>query len=235
MEELPEAQSKSTSKKAILLIVAIALVSAIIAGGVVYAYQKNQKEKQTADLQEQLDELKVQVARNSVAPTPSPSATPTLAPSITPTPSPAATTITEAMIKNAEYSLAGLSAGAQKVTLKDGAMSSATMNVTANHVLIGDFDSNGTAEGLVEIRANFGGSGIFPVIYLAKKTGNGIATEALLQPTFEDRDVINSIVFSSGVVTFDATVHGPEDPSCCASVHQVSTFSFDGAKLVPKN
>ena len=98
MEQESSVNSPLTSSKLLLIIVGSVFVAALVSGGGVYAYQKNQSDKTQADLQSQIDTLKSQarVVKAPVAtlspiipttqPTDSPTPTtsnPTLAPAAT--------------------------------------------------------------------------------------------------------------------------------------------------------
>ena len=86
--QLEPLQVKSSNM--VLVVVSSVLIAASIAGGSVYAYQKNQNDKQQANLQNQIDSLNTRLAAQTPIPTVTPMAMPTPTalgqPTTTPTP-----------------------------------------------------------------------------------------------------------------------------------------------------
>lgn len=90
----PDNSQSIVAKKSIVpAIVSAVIVSALVAGGGAYAYERSQQTKQSQDLQSQIDSLKAQLAtaqKATPAPTIAPVATTTPTATANPTPTPTA-------------------------------------------------------------------------------------------------------------------------------------------------
>lgn len=76
-------EPQSSSSKVVPVVIASIVMAALVAGGSVYAYEKNQNDSSQARLQSQIESLKTQVAKKSpVSISPITTATPSAAPSL---------------------------------------------------------------------------------------------------------------------------------------------------------
>ena len=95
---------------------------------------------------------------------------------------------------------------------------------------VGDFDGDGGKEYLVSVYFNGGGSGIFAQLYLV--TFQNSRPVASLPYELPDRSDIRGAAIGRGVITLSTVEPGPDDPSCCPSVHRIYRLGLRGGKLV---
>ncbi|MHB8830758.1 MAG: DUF3761 domain-containing protein [Patescibacteria group bacterium] len=96
----------------------------------------------------------------------------------------------------------------------------------------GDVNGDGYEDAVVSIRVNTGGTGIWPLVYLVINK-NGTPTPYIVtNPQLEDRDQINSVAIQGNKVTFNLTVHGLSDPSCCPSVNKIEDYKVVNNQLI---
>lgn len=99
-----------------------------------------------------------------------------------------------------------------------------------NAMLITDFDKDGRFDVLLSLRFNAGGTGhwSYPYIVLNKTSGFQIIPVTL---DVGDRDIINSITIDdSGLITYNLTVHGPNDGACCPSQPATQKYRYTQGK-----
>ena len=122
-------------------------------------------------------------------------------------------------------------AGSAKVTLKSSGMQ-CTTSVEQNKLITDDFVGDGGVEAAIPLKTNCGGTGTFHQVAVTRLTTQ--AQGALLASIdYGDRNIINSLSVGTGnSLIVDATVHGPNDSLCCASVHQVKTYKLQNGSLV---
>lgn len=88
MEQEPLTSSQTAGNKLVPIVTSSALIAALVAGGGVYAYEKSQRDTAQANLQSQIDSLKMQVAtKASSSPIATASPLATATPSATSSPS----------------------------------------------------------------------------------------------------------------------------------------------------
>jgi hypothetical protein len=97
----------------------------------------------------------------------------------------------------------------------------------------GDLNGDGYEDAIVSLSVNLGGSGTWPLVYLVMND-HGTPKPVLSNlPKLDDRDIVNAITIIGSHMTFDLTVHGPNDPSCCPSVHKTESFIYQNGMLSP--
>ncbi len=94
----------------------------------------------------------------------------------------------------------------------------------------GDYDGDGKPEYLVSVYFNGGGSGIFPHFYLVSLHDG--RPQPSLPYELPDRSDIRGAAIGKGLVTLATVEPGPNDPSCCPSVHRLHRLGLRGGKLV---
>jgi hypothetical protein len=120
------------------------------------------------------------------------------------------------------------------VTLVNGSYQESSggniFTVTMSTVIaFGDLNGDGKDDAAIILAENSGGSGTF-VSVVAVLNQNG-APHQVDQAQLGDRQLVNSVDISSGVIHLDMTVHSPTDPMCCPSVPQKQNFWLIGNKL----
>jgi len=145
--------------------------------------------------------------------------------------------LTPDQVKNAKYQL--VSRDAQPIVqLVNGAYQSTTdvsspdfmsINLT-QQMAFGDLNGDGAGDAAVLLAENYGGSGVF-VSLIAMLNQNGQPVQAA-SDLIDDRPQINSLSIKDGQIFLDATIHGPNDPGCCAAQSTQRTYQLAAGKLV---
>ena len=176
----------------------------------------------------------------SLTSSPASPAGPTPVPVIQASPTPAATTVpalTADQLKNAQYHLV-FQDSHKTVQLTNGVYQSKGdptspdyADVTlAQQMAFGDLNGDGIGDAAVLLAENYGGSGVFvSVVAMINLDGKPVQASAEM---IDDRPMINSISIKDGQIFLDATVHGPNDPGCCAAQPVKQVYRFVGGKLV---
>jgi len=152
-------------------------------------------------------------------------------------PTTVASALTPDQVKNAKYQLVVQDAHSV-VQLTNGAYQSTTdvsspnfMSINlASQMAFGDLDGNGAGDAAVLLAENYGGSGVF-VSLIAILNQNGQPTQTASE-LIDDRPIINGLSIKDGQIFLDATVHGPNDPGCCAAQGTQRTYQLVAGKLV---
>ncbi len=100
----------------------------------------------------------------------------------------------------------------------------------ASQMAFGDLNGDGAGDAAVLLAENYGGSGVF-VSLIAMLNQNGQPVQAASE-MIDDRPQINSLSIQNGQIFLDATVHGPNDPGCCAAQSTQRTYQLVAGKLV---
>ena len=158
---------------------------------------------------------------------------------VVPTVPPAAaiSVLTPDQVKNAKYQL--VSRDAQPIVqLINGAYQNTTDVSSANFMSIslapqmafGDLNGDGAGDAAVLLAENYGGTGVFvSVIAMLNQNGQPVQAASAL---IDDRPIINSLSIQNGQIFLDATIHGPNDPGCCAAQSTQRTYQLVAGKLV---
>ena len=165
-----------------------------------------------------------------------------LPPTDTPLPLPATDipALTLDQLKNAEVNITGVTGNSAATTVKlvNGKYESKSDHTAADYVNVnmgkqvayGDLNGDGAQDAAIIIGENYGGTGDF-VSVVAMLNQNG-------QPVFggsygvDDRPAINSLAIQNGEILLDATIHGPNDPGCCAAQPVTESLRLWSGKLV---
>jgi Immunoglobulin-like domain of bacterial spore germination len=100
----------------------------------------------------------------------------------------------------------------------------------AKPMAFGDLNGDGVSDAAVLMAENYGGTGVFvSVVAMLNKGGQPVEAASGL---IDDRPVINSISIKDGQIYLDATVHGPNDPGCCAAQPTKRTYRYEADQLV---
>jgi hypothetical protein len=98
-----------------------------------------------------------------------------------------------------------------------------------NVYAFGDLNGDGKDDAAVILAESSGGSGTF-VSLVAIVNQNGTPHQES-QVQLGDRQVVNTVDISSGVIHLDMVVHSPTDPLCCPSVPQKQNYWLIGSKV----
>ena len=165
---------------------------------------------------------------------------PSPAPVIQASPTPAPTSIpalTIDQVDNAQYQLV-FQDSHKTVQLTNGVYKNGNdpaspdfADVTlVEQMAFGDLNGDGLGDAAVLLAENYGGTGVF-VSVVAMINQNGKPVQAAAE-MLDDRPMINSISIKDGQIYLDATIHGPNDPGCCAAQPIKNVYRFVGGKLV---
>jgi hypothetical protein len=160
--------------------------------------------------------------RSNPSPTAAPSAIPT-APSLP---------LSEAMLKNATYTLPDIGAA----QLKDGSFehkygegATQVNQVGYMQAALGDLNGDKADDAAVALWATTGGSGTF--IYLvAMVNQNGVPKQVAAQ-LLGDRVKVQNLAVQNGQIVINVLTFGPNDPMCCPSQLVIRTYRLEGGAL----
>lgn len=176
----------------------------------------------------------------SITSSPASPAGPSPAPVIQASPTPALTSVpalTVDQLKNASYQLV-FQDSHKTIQLTNGIYQNGSDPASPDYadvtlvgeMAFGDLNGDGIDDAAVLLAENYGGTGVF-VSVVAMINQNGKAVQASAE-MIDDRPMINSISIKDGQIFLDATVHGPNDPGCCAAQPVKQVYRFVGGKLV---
>jgi len=212
----PAPRPKSTAPA----IIAAIVISALITGGGVYAYQKQQGDATQKDLQAQIDTLTAQVnSPKKVAAT----ATPTP----TPTPSPTASTSPKAV---APITVAAAYAACQKetaiTTLKDSTGAYFTL-CSEKLAVLGDVDGDGAADVVIPVTSDVAKSSgeTRLAVYL---NSSGAPKYAGISSIFQAEETLQSLAISDTKVKATLATTRAEFPTL------TRTYALENGTLVDK-
>lgn len=159
-------------------------------------------------------------------------AVPTLAPTQSSAPA-----LTIDQLKNAQYQLVFLDSR-PTVQLTNGSYQSGSDPASPDFVSVnlgepiafGDLNDDGATDAAVALAENYGGTGVF-VSVVAMLNQNGQPVQAAAE-MIDDRPIINALSIQDEEILLDATVHGPNDPGCCASQSTQRMFRYQAGRLV---
>ncbi len=152
-------------------------------------------------------------------------------------PTTAISALTPDQVKNTRYQL--VSRDAQPIVqLTNGAYQSTTdvsspdfMSISlVPQMAFGDLNGDGVGDAAVLLAENYGGTGVF-VSVIAMLNQNGQPLQAA-SDLIDDRPIINSLSIQNGQIFLDATVHGPNDPGCCAAQETKRAYRLIASQLV---
>jgi len=165
---------------------------------------------------------------------PSPAPVIQAAPTLAPIPVPA---LTADQLKNASYQLV-FQDSHKTVQLTNGSYQNGTDPISTDYARVdlisqmafGDLNGDGIGDAAVLLAENYGGTGVFvSVVVMINQNGKSVQAGAQM---IDDRPMINSISIKDGQIFLDATIHGPNDPGCCAAQSVKQVYRFVGGKLV---
>ena len=100
----------------------------------------------------------------------------------------------------------------------------------AEPMAFGDLNGDGASDAAVLLAENYGGSGVF-VSLIVMLNQNGLPVQAANE-LIDDRPVLNSVAIRDGQVFLDVTVHGPNDPGCCAAQPNKRIYTYEAGRLL---
>jgi len=157
---------------------------------------------------------------------------------IQPTPSNSGPTLTIEQLRNATLSIIGSDQVQRTIKLKDGKYEQGSDPAQPGYVRVdlgqkiafGDLNGDGLADAAITIAENYGGTGEFvSVVTVLNQNGQPDAVAAAL---IEDRAVLNDLAIQNAEILVDATIHGPNDPQCCASQPSKRSYRLVDNSLV---
>lgn len=88
-----------------------------------------------------------------------------------------------------------------------------------------DLNGDGRKDGLAVLGVNYGGTGYYT--HLAEVLSQSDGTyKHVGSYVFQDRDVVADVSVRNGVVEVISIEHGPDDPSCCPTVHLLKKLTL---------
>lgn len=100
----------------------------------------------------------------------------------------------------------------------------------AQQMAFGDLNGDGVSDAAVLLAENYGGTGVF-VSVIAMLNQNGQPVQAAGE-LIDDRPIINSLTIKDEQILLDVTVHGPNDPGCCAAQPNKRVYRYEAGRLV---
>jgi len=146
--------------------------------------------------------------------------------------------LTVDQLRNATLTIMGSDQILRTIQLKDGKYESGSDPAQPGYVLVnlgekiafGDLNGDGLADAAITIAENYGGTGQF-VSVVAVLNQNGQPGAVSITP-IEDRAILNDISIQAAEIYVDATIHGPNDPQCCASQPSKRSYRLIEGTLV---
>lgn len=111
-----------------------------------------------------------------------------------------------------------------------GGASRPVVTLVPGMIARGDLTGDGSAEAVVALASNSGGSGVFPFLAVVQDADGHpghIATVAL-----GDRVKVAGLGIDSGILFADLVEHGPDDPMCCPSRSVRREWRLEDGELV---
>lgn len=160
---------------------------------------------------------------------------------IPPTSTPITPTLTVDQLRNATLTLMGSDQLLRTVTLKDGLYQEGSDPAQPGYVSIflgekiafGDLNADGLDDAAVTVAESYGGTGVFvSVVAVLNQDGqpNAVATALI-----DDRPLINDLSIKNSEIYVDATIHGVNDPGCCAALPSTRNYRLIENALVLSN
>lgn len=116
------------------------------------------------------------------------------------------------------------------IQLKNGTYEGASLLVKmADLNASGDLNGDGLEDWVILVSANTGGSGVFESL-VAVLNQNGVPQQAGTA-MLGDRVQVKSLSIQQGEIFLDLVVQGPNDPQCCPSQPQKSTYRLTDSGL----
>jgi hypothetical protein len=145
--------------------------------------------------------------------------------------------LTLEQLRNATLTIKGSDQNERTFTLKDGRYENGSDPAQPGYISIslgektafGDLNADGIADAAVILIESFGGTGEFvSIAAILNHYGQPLAAASAL---IEDRALVNEIAIRDAEIFVDATIHGPNDPMCCASVPSKRLYHLNNDSL----
>ena len=139
-----------------------------------------------------------------------------------------ATTLTVESLKNAGY----FDDEQQRwIKLTEGVFAEGKIDITLDDQLaLGNLNGDNALDGVVVLRRNYGGTGVFPLVIAALNRNRipfPIASKSLY-----DRTRIENISIEDGDIILDLIVQQSGDGMCCPSRKAIGIFRLCGEQLI---
>jgi hypothetical protein len=106
-----------------------------------------------------------------------------------------------------------------------------SISIDKDKVALGDLDQDGTQDAIVPMSSSAGGTGSqMSVAVVLNKNGTPVYADRI--ELGGDRDIVDLITVSEGIITINMTLHGPKDGGCCPSVPKVLMYKLINGKLI---
>src|SRR5512143_2701823 len=171
--------------------------------------------------------ISLSLAGCSAAP-PQPSVVPTVA-SDTGQPG---TSLTAEQVKNMKVTLVAsnehqtvqLANGEYKNGMDPMSTDCAAVSLLDQPIAFGDLNGDGQVDAAALLAENYGGTGVFvSVIAILNSGGQPVQAGASM---IDDRPRINLLAVRDGQILLAGSVHGPDDPGCCAALPVSQVFGL---------
>lgn len=233
MEQPESVEPKKATPASVGIVVICVLLAAVIVGAITYAVTKKKAETTTANLQNQIDALKSEIPAPAPPIIPDSTASPQASASPTPT---AVPDLTSTQLMNLTYTSPGTG---NSVKLTDGTGTFLVLGSPGSLTILqdlgiatGDLDGDGVPDKAVTLSENDGGTGYFRSI-AAILNKNGQPVLADVHGVFGDRDKIDSVTVSNGIITITGFEHGPNQSMAdVADVPHTESYKLINNKLV---
>ena len=159
-------------------------------------------------------------------------------PGALPQPPASASSLTIEQVKNMMINITGSDQQMHTIQLKDGKYEQGADPANTDYISInmgekiafGDLNADGWPDAAISLAENHGGTGVF-VSAVAVLNKNGQPDQAFSTP-IEDRAIINELKIVDAEIQVNATIHGPSDPMCCATVPSTRSYRLIENNLV---
>jgi hypothetical protein len=139
--------------------------------------------------------------------------------------------LTGEILGNSTYTLPGCSGDVTHSYQLSGGMYQSTTDTTSadyirivmsDQIAFGDLNGDSLDDAAVFLGINCGGSGVFEYVVAVLNAGG--VTQQIGRDELGDRVLVNSLKITSGQLTLDMLVQGPNDPLCCPTQPVTQTY-----------
>ncbi len=111
-----------------------------------------------------------------------------------------------------------------------GSSDYADVLVVPDFIALGDINGDGQGDAAILLSENYGGSGVFVSLIPILNQG-GQPVQAGSGARIDDRPKMTALQIQDGRINFTGSIHGPNDPMCCAAQGVVESYGLTKAGL----
>ena len=134
------------------------------------------------------------------------------------------------LVASNEHQTVQLANGEYKNGMDPMSTDFAAVSLIDQPIAFGDLNGDGQVDAAALLAENYGGTGVFvSVIAILNSGGEPVQAGASM---IDDRPRINLLAVRDGQILLAGSVHGPDDPGCCAALPVSQVFGLIQSGLV---